>query len=96
MIQKTIKFSKIAWAFTIELIFKIWDWGVDTYEWISDAFTNWDTQLGEFWEQLIFMFEKTIEIIGWLIDKIAYFIREFGKLLNTLSDIIGGVMKGWR
>jgi len=67
------------------------DWVTETYNWLSDAFTNWDMELEDFKEQLAFMARKTFEFIGIIMDKIRYCIGEIQKLI---AEILKG-FRGW-
>lgn len=84
--------SKIIWEFIKDVPFRSWDKILETIEWLTEAFTNWDMQLYDFKDQLIDIFYKTAQFIHIIVDKIKYIVGELQELLRMF---LSG-LKGWQ
>ena len=75
-----------------ELPWKIVYKAIDTYNWLSDAFTGWDSQLNQFWDETKILISQGIYYLHVIIGKLRSLIYQFTDLLHELI----GTMGRWR
>ncbi len=75
--RKTIRFLRHPISNTI-------DWAINAYEEISIILSDWDLQLYDFWDQVLYMGRQLVKIFYIIMDKIRYIIKEIRILIAEI------------
>lgn len=82
-IKKTIEFLR-------DLPSNIISWLGSTYEWLAEAFTNWDSELHNFKEELVKVIGQTGTALRIVIVKLKEILRDLGEIIKEFRQGFGG------
>jgi len=84
--------TKEVFRFIKKAPFMFWDWVINTWTWLTEAFQNWDMELVAFKEQLVVIIGQTGRGIRMMMEKVKYLLVELQKLIGEMMQ----GFKGWR
>lgn len=95
-------YAWLSWKFeqAIEFIKKlpsiIMNWFLETYEWVTEAFTNWDLELDNFREQVVQLGYQLVDFFYLIIYKGKEFIKELYSMIAEMLHEFLKAFDSWR